>query len=234
MHILQGVLWDLDGVLADTSELHYQSWVQALDEFGMEITREFFQSHFGQNNHLTLSHLLGDKANPEFVDKISDLKEVYFRLLIRGQTQLFPGVKLWLETFSQSGVKMAIASSAPQENIEALVDQLAIRSYFDALVTGHSLPPKPQPAVFLLAAERIGIPPAGCVVIEDSIAGVEAARRAGMKCLAVTTSHPAEALQQANWVIERLDRLPPEQLIQLFSTDGKNPSSDQSNQGLPA
>jgi beta-phosphoglucomutase family hydrolase len=219
---LQGVLWDLDGVLVDTAEFHFQSWIKALNEFGIPFTREFFQSHFGQNNHATLTQLLGHDATPELLDEISDRKEVYFRFLIRGEVRLLPGVKQWLDSFFQAGIKMAVASSAPQENIETLVDELAIRKYFNALISGHLLPAKPEPAVFLLAAQRIGATPAKCIVIEDSIAGVEAARRAGIKCLAVTTTNPPEALQHADWVVKGLDRLDSEQFAQYIMPDGQN------------
>ncbi len=217
---IQCLLWDLDGVLADTGEFHYQSWNKALSEFGIPFTRTFFQSHFGQNNHSTLAQLLGDDHTPELLDEISDRKEQYFRSLTRGQVQLLPGVRQWLDSFSKLGVKMAIASSAPQENIEVLVDELAIRSYFDALISGHLLPGKPEPDVFLLAARLMGASPEKCVVIEDSIAGIEAARRAGMKCLAVTTTNSPEALAQADWIVERLDDLDPGRFVSLFSSNG--------------
>jgi beta-phosphoglucomutase family hydrolase len=217
---LQGLLWDLDGVLADTGEFHFQSWNKALNEFGIPFTRTFFQSHFGQNNRSTLALLLGETPTPELLTEISDRKEQYFRSLTRGQVQLLPGVRQWLDSFSQAGVKMAIASSAPQENIEVLVDELAIRNYFDALISGHLLPGKPEPDVFLQAAQQIGASPASCVVIEDSIAGIQAARRAGMKCLAVTTTNPPEALQNADWIVERLEDLDPGKFASLFPMNG--------------
>ena len=109
-----------------------------------------------------------------------------------------------------------MASSAPPANIEVLVDELGLRSYFSALVSASSLHSKPDPAVFLEAARRLDLPAERCIIIEDSLPGVEAARRAGMKCIAVTTTNPPEALQAADLVVERLDALAPDMFQKLF------------------
>lgn len=103
---------------------------------------------------------------------------------------------------------MGIASSAPPANIDAVVNELELRQYFDTLVSGVDMPGKPDPALFLEVARCISVPPEGCVVVEDAIAGVEAAKRAGMACIAVTTTNPAEVLSAADIVVDRLDTLP--------------------------
>ena len=119
------------------------------------------------------------------MDWVADQKELRFRQALPDQLSLLPGVLDWLQRFHSWGWKQAVASSAPPENVEALVDELDIRPYFDALVTPGDLPGKPDPAVFLLAAERLGVPADHSLVIEDSVPGIEAARRAGMHCIAV-------------------------------------------------
>jgi len=119
-----------------------------------------------------------------------------------------PGVLTWLERLALLGARQVVASSAPPENIEALIDELCLRAYFPVLLSGFDLPGKPQPDTFLKAASLINVPPAQCVVIEDSVAGVEAARRAGMKCIAVTTTNPASKLSTAELIVESLDQLP--------------------------
>ena len=91
--------------------------------------------------------------------------------------------------------------------INTLVDGLGLRDYFDVLVSGVDLPGKPEPMLFLKVARLLDVPPQHCVVVEDAVAGVEAAKRAGMKCIALTTTNPAEALEAADIVIERLDAL---------------------------
>jgi beta-phosphoglucomutase family hydrolase len=207
------VLWDMDGVLVDTQELHYQTWARVLAEQGIPFDRQKFRQIFGMVNHDLLVYLTGREPTPEYLAWISDYKETAFRRLMHGQVQLLPGVRHWLERLQALGCKQAVASSAPPENIEELVDELDIRDYFDALVSAHNMPGKPHPAVFLEAARRVEAQPAECVVIEDSLAGVEAARRAGMFCIAVTTSNPPHALAHADVVVERLEGVDCERYI---------------------
>jgi beta-phosphoglucomutase family hydrolase len=204
----QGVLWDLDGVLADTGEFHFQAWSGLLPAYDIPYSRELFQATFGLNNARTLSVLLGRMPAPELVAEISKRKEARFRQAIRGRAQPLPGVSAWLERLKVAGVRQAIASSAPLANIDVLVDELGLRAYFDAIVPGFDLPGKPDPTLFLTAARLIDVSPARCIVVEDAAAGVEAAKQAGMKCIAVTTTNPAQALKAADVVIGRLDALP--------------------------
>lgn len=204
----RAVIWDLDGVLVDTGELHYRSWSQALPAFGLSMTRDLFQATFGMNNAGILTVLLGRKPEPELVQRVSDYKEDAFRAAARGHVQPLPGVKDWLARLRAAGFRQAIGSSAPPANIEVLVDELGLREYFEALVSGFDLPGKPDPAVFLQAAQVLGVSPQRCVVVEDSVAGIEAARRAGMKCIAVATTNSPDALGAADLVVARLDALP--------------------------
>jgi len=195
------------GVL-DTGEFHFPAWSQALSEHGIPFTRELFRTTFGMNNAGILAVLLGQAPAPELLAEISDRKERLFRQAVQGHVRPLPGVLAWLERLRAAGLRQAIASSAPPANIDALVDELGLRTYFDAIVSGSDLPGKPDPAVFLKAARLIGVPPERCVVVEDAVAGVEGARRAGMKCVAVTTTNPAQALKEADVIVERLDTLP--------------------------
>jgi beta-phosphoglucomutase family hydrolase len=213
----QGVIWDMDGVLVDTGEFHFQAWSRALPEFGIPFTRQLFRDTFGMNNAGILEVLLGETPAPELLAEISERKEQLFRRAVRGRVQPLPGVLAWLERLKAAGMRQAIASSAPPANIDALVGELGLRDYFDAMVSGFDLPGKPDPAVFLKAARRIGVPPERCVVVEDAVAGVEAARRAGMKCVAVTTTNPAQVLKGADVIVERLDALPPDTFERLLA-----------------
>jgi beta-phosphoglucomutase len=116
----------------------------------------------------------------------------------------------WLKRLKDAGFQQAIASSAPPANIDALVDELGLHFYFDVVVSGFALPGKPEPTLFH------EVPLERCIIVEDAIAGVEAAKRAGMRCVAVTTTNPAEALQAADVVVERLDILPAEPFQRLL------------------
>lgn len=204
----QGVLWDLDGVIVDSGEFHFLAWSETLSEHSIPFSRELFQATFGMNNAGILAVLMGQPPAPELLAEISDRKEQRFRQAVRGRARPLPGVPGWLERLKTAGVRQAVASSAPPENIDALVDELDLRGYFDAIISGFDLPGKPDPALFLKVARLIGVPPEQCVVVEDAVAGVEAAKRAGMKCIAVTTTNPPHALEAADVIVERLDALP--------------------------
>jgi beta-phosphoglucomutase family hydrolase len=204
---IKAVLWDMDGVLVDSGELHYQAWLETLTALSIPFDHEKFRQTFGMNNAGILSALMGKPPEPDFLEMVSNRKETLFRQHIHGHLHLLPGVLEWLTQLSEKGVLQAVASSAPQENIEVIVDDLNIRDYFSALVSGYSLPGKPDPAVFLEAARQLGVEPRQCVVLEDAMAGITAARKAGMKCLAVSTTNPRSALSAADIVVDSLEEL---------------------------
>lgn len=213
---LYAVLWDMDGVLVDTFDAHYRSWQQTFDELSQPFDLEMFRRTFGMNNRLILTTIFERDLSESFIRRVSDRKEELFREGIKGHARLLPGVKGWLTAFSEIGVKQAVASSAPQANIDALLDELGVRSFFQAEAAGANLKGKPDPAVFLLAAQLLAVEPAHCLVIEDAVAGVEAARRAGMKCIAVETTNPAEKLKSAHLVLKNLSFLTEKHLQKLF------------------
>jgi beta-phosphoglucomutase family hydrolase len=200
----RAVLWDLDGVVVDTGEFHYLAWGEVLAEANLPFSRQFFQATFGMNNAGILTTLLGHEPPADQLTRISERKEERFRQIIHGQVRPLPGVVEALQWFKRHGFKQAIASSAPLVNIDFLIDELGLRDYFEAIVSGFDLPGKPAPDVFLLAARRLAVDPSACLVIEDAVAGVEGAKRANMKCLAVTTTNPIEKLHRADRVVDTL------------------------------
>ncbi len=212
----QAVLWDMDGVLIDTGALHFQTWADALTPIGVTLTPELFRATFGMNNRGVMTTLLGAEPEAELLARVSDAKEAAFRELLRGNAQPLPGVRTWLSRLQAAGFRQAVASSGPPANIAAIVDELGIRPYFDALVSGAGQAGKPDPYVFLEAARQLGAPPANCVVVEDAVTGVEAARRAGMRCLAVTTTNPPEALAGADLIVDSLADLPEDAFAALL------------------
>ncbi len=213
---LRAILWDMDGVIVDTYAGHLASWTQALEEVGQSFNEETFKRTFGMNNRLILKTIYGRDLEESFVQQVSDRKEELFRADIRGKVQALPGVLEWLKRFQDMGLKQAVASSAPQANIDALMDELGIRNYFQAEAAGATLRGKPDPAVFLLAAKLLEVEPRECLVIEDSIAGVEAGVRSGGRVLAVLTTNPAEKLSAAHLIVKDLTLLTVETLAQLF------------------
>jgi HAD superfamily hydrolase (TIGR01509 family) len=216
MSFPKAILWDMDGVLADTSPLHFATWESTLKAQGIPFDKQQFHRIYGLKNHDLLPFLAGKPMDPQWVERVAARKEMAFRQILHGNLKPLPGVLEWLKRFKSWGCKQAVASSAPPENVEALVDELDIRQYFDALVTPGDLPGKPDPAVFLLAARQLKTAPETCLVIEDSIPGVQAARQAQMRCLAVTTTNPPEALSLADIVVETMAQLTEIQVSSLF------------------
>lgn len=213
---LRGILWDMDGVLIDTTQAHFEAWRTIAAGYGIQLDRERFLGSMGMNNVGAIETLFGRPTNPQEVLEIGDKKEALFRQLLVGRVKLLPGVPEWLQAFQLLGYTQAVATSAPWENIEALIAETGIRPYFQAIVSAYERPGKPDPCVFLEAARQLGLPPQDCLVIEDSLVGVQAARRGGMNCLAVATSFPAEQLAGADWVLARLSSQNPREFIAHF------------------
>ncbi|MEX2271378.1 MAG: HAD family phosphatase [Vicinamibacterales bacterium] len=183
----RGVLWDLDGTLVDSTELHWIAWRDAMAGEGVSITRDMFEATFGWKNDPILARWLGADAAEDRKQHIAGVKESSYRAALRQQgLKPLPGAREWVERLHAEGWKQAIASSAPLENIEAVLDVLDLGHDFEAIVSAEDVTMgKPDPQVFLLAAQKLGVLPARAIVVEDAEAGVEGARRAGMKSIGV-------------------------------------------------
>lgn len=195
----KGVIWDLYGVLADTAEAHFRCWVTALAEKEIALDRPTFDRLFGMNNRNMLTQLLGRRPEPTELETIAGRKEEIFRMEAQWLVRPMPGALQLLGELETAGWLQAIASSTPKANIDLVLATLGIRGRFKAILSGEELPAsKPDPTLFLRAAESLGLSPERCVVVEDAPAGVEAAHKAGMPCIAVATTRPREALAAAN------------------------------------
>jgi beta-phosphoglucomutase family hydrolase len=214
----RAVIWDMDGVIADTGLGHLMAWQKVFRERGVDFTPEAFARHFGQRNDIIIPGALGKTVDRETIDTISREKEAAFRAAAAGKIKPFPGVLTLLSALRKSGFRLALGSSAPIENITLITGVLGIADSFDVIVTGRDVTEgKPNPQVFLLAAQRLGVVPERCIVIEDAPAGVAAAGRAGMRCVAVTNSHPAAALKPADLVVDTLEKVKVADLERLIS-----------------
>ncbi len=204
-------------MIADTRALHFESWRATLAEEGVALDEATFQQTFGMRNAEGIPRMLGRPASPEEIERIGQRKEALFRQMIRGRLRPIPGAREWIARLREGGWRQTVASSAPRENIVAMLIELRLSDVFDATICGEELQAgKPDPAIFLQAAEAVGVPPERCIVVEDAIVGVEAARRAGMKCIAVTTTHPASTLSAADLVVETPAALPPDAFERLI------------------
>ncbi|HLG99342.1 MAG TPA: HAD family phosphatase [Bryobacteraceae bacterium] len=201
------VLWDLDGTLLDSEEYHWLSWRDTMASLGRTITRPEFLSTFGLRNDEILPRWLGPGATRDEIGRVSLEKESVYRKLLRehGVTPL-PGAAEWLSRLHQRGWRQAIASSAPRKNVEVVLEILGIANFFDAVVSAEDVSAgKPDPKVFLVAATRLGATPRECIVVEDAPMGVEAAHRAGMRCIGVSRNG---RLAAADLAVASLDELP--------------------------
>ena len=215
----KGVLWDLDGVIVDTAPFHFQAWKKTFKEMGLPFSQEEFTLIFGRRNRDILMEVVGEPLSMEEMEGISARKESLFREALRGNVRPLPGVLFWLEELKRRGYRQALATSAPRENMEMMVGSLGIEGFFDEIVLADEVSAgKPDPEVFLLAAKALQLSPARCIVIEDAVAGVEAAKRAGMRCIGVATSHPRKALAEADMVVDSLNDLVPDAFELLLSS----------------
>src|SRR2546428_8470109 len=194
----QAILWDMDGVLVNSMEFHYQAYREVLSEFGRDLSREeYLTSLIGLRNYVILRRLLGDLPQEE-VERLMAAKEAAFRRRVAGNVQPLPGAAELVRRAHEAGLKQAIVSSTPCENIELVVDSLGLASMFDTLVGEEDAQHgKPDPEGFLVAAERLSVPPADSVVLEDAPEGIAGGKAAGMRCIGVTTPRPPQKLAQA-------------------------------------
>ncbi|MEM8530193.1 MAG: HAD-IA family hydrolase [Chloroflexota bacterium] len=211
---LRAVLWDMDGTLLDSAEYHWFAWHDALAAEGYPITYEQFQATFGQRNDTILRSYFGPDLSDEEIERIGDNKEEQYREMVRTRgVSLLPGVHTWLTRLRTAGWRQAIATAAPKKNATTIIEVLNIEPYIDALTSAEDVQRgKPDPQVFLLAAERVGVPPSRCIVVEDAPAGLEGARRAGMRTIGVRSSHTD---LQADIVVDTLDQLEAEAFDRL-------------------
>lgn len=207
----------MDGVLVDTAAGHYQSWLDVLAPYRIVFDRATFNMTFGMNNQTIIHRLFGDDFPDDKLSRMSDEKELAFRSAIKGKVTLLAGVREWLECFYTNHIPQAVASSAPFENIDAVLDETGIRPYFQAVISAFGMPGKPDPWVFLEAGKRLGVDPKTAIVIEDSPAGVLGAHHAGYHCIAVSSLLTPEESKTADLPVDRLDHVSIEDIERVIS-----------------
>lgn len=198
MAINRAVVWDLDGVIVDSAEAHDASWAMMAEEFGVPYDSERdFMSIFGRHNTDIISSLW-KVTDADQIERMAQSKEGHFRRKAATLNPL-PGVLALMSALHERGWRQGIGSSAPLENIKLLVEATGIAPYIQAIASGDDVSEgKPNPQVFLLAFERLGIEPRNGVVIEDAPSGIQAGLRAGAATLGVTTTQTEETLKSAD------------------------------------
>ncbi len=213
-----GVIFDMDGVLIDSYQAHFESWRRMLARHDLEMTEEQFASTFGQTNRSIITGLYPDRASDETIARWGEEKEQAFRELLREDFPEMAGAGDLLRAIDGAGMAIAIGSSGPAENVEAVLECLDGGELVSARVTGSDVTHgKPDPEVFLKAAEKLGLDPSCCAVVEDAPAGVEAARRAGMAAIAMTGTAPREKLaERSHRVVDSLSEISPDDIRDLI------------------
>lgn len=206
------VIWDVDGTLVDTAELHFRAWADMARELHKPFTRADFAATFGRRNPEIIHQLFGSHYSEREVADLGDRKEDLYRAAAARGVELLPGGRPLLEGLHAAGIPQAIGSSAPRANLELILRLTRTEPFFEAVVSSEDTQRgKPDPEVFLAAAEKLGVAPARCLVFEDAVAGVQAAKAGGMKCVAVrfVGHHPAEALAKAgaDRVVDSLEQV---------------------------
>lgn len=215
---LRAVIFDWDGVIVDSSAHHERSWEILAAKRGLPLPADHFKRGFGKKNNVIIPDL-GWAEEPAEVDALAHEKEEIYRSLVREKgIEPLSGARELLEALRAKSIPCAIASSTERANLDLPLDLMGLREFFEVIVSGEEvLHGKPDPAVFLLAAERLGLPPADCVVIEDALVGIEAAKRAGMPVLAVATTNPLAALGSADAAVPGLMDVTPDRLAVLVA-----------------
>ncbi len=202
------VIFDVDGVLVDSYRPHFESWRRMLAELGEEFTEETFRGTFGRTNRDIFADLFGDKYSDAEVVAAADRKEALYREIIRADFPAIDGAAELIDALADADFLLGVGSSGPPENVALTMECLGCDKKIAARVTGVDVERgKPDPQVFQLAAERLGVAPHQCVVVEDATVGVAAAKAAEMACVALTGTATREQLDEADLVVDSLREL---------------------------
>ncbi len=204
----RAVLWDMDGTLIDSMPYHVEAWTEVLEPLGYHFAPEQLLKTFGlRNEEIVRDHLKLDRPQAELQRLLEEKEERYRRLASERGLALLPGARRWLDDLKAADWPQAVVSSAPRLNMAAVLQGIQLGDFMDTIVCAEDVERgKPYPDPFLLAADRLGLRPQRCIVVEDAPAGLEGARRAGMKTIGVLTTHDVleadvvvRSLQDLSW-----------------------------------
>jgi beta-phosphoglucomutase len=187
------VIFDMDGVIVDDAYHHYLAWQAFCRKYSLPFSEEQFKKrYFGKTNQQVLPELFGREIPSLEINQFAEEKEELFCEIYRPVMRPLNGLIPLLSELKQNGIKMGVATSAPKRNVDLILDGLLLRTYFDCIIDDSMvLRSKPDPEIYLKAAEKLGAQPSACVVFEDSLAGTKSAFDAGCKVIALTTTLPA-------------------------------------------
>ncbi len=200
-------IFDLDGTLVDSYDAHFEAWSLISARHGVAVTVDDYYSHFGRRNEDLLRECWlragRGQLTPDEIAALDHEKEAAYREIVAVRFPIMDGARELVASLRAAGFRTAVGSSGPPLNVQRAIDGLELVAAFDAVVTGRDVQrSKPDPECFLLAASRVGVDPARCVVFEDAPAGIAAAKAAGMKCIAITSKgHTPERQRDADLIV---------------------------------
>ena len=198
----KAVLFDMDGVIVDNLPYHVEAWLLFCERNGIPLTKEVFYMELnGMNSKDTFEWFYKKEMTRAEVEVLEEEKELLYRGFYAEHRKPAEGLLDFLQELRAKGIKTALATSAGPGNIDFIVDGLGIRDQFDAIIGGAEVRKgKPDPEIYLKAAALVGVDPADCWVIEDSLQGIASGLNAGMQVVGITTSHTAEELAHTHWI----------------------------------
>ncbi len=201
------VIFDMDGVIVDSARYHYLAWRTLLEKRNREYSYEEFKTNFGRRTDMQVRRILGNIPDAEVTAFVKE-KDILFREIIGRSVAAFPGVVDLIKNIKNHEGKLAVGSSSPTETVHLIVGKLGVKEDFDTIVCGDEVTEgKPSPQIFLTAARKLGVLPEKCVVIEDAVIGVAAAKNGGMRAVAVTNTHERRDFTEADLVVDSLQEL---------------------------
>ncbi|MBV8388675.1 MAG: HAD family phosphatase [Mucilaginibacter sp.] len=221
-------IFDMDGTLIDNTPFHFISWQALFRKYHKEeLSRQTYYTEIsGVPIMETLKRIFGADHDEASLKELLREKEEFYRQEYAPHLVAIKGLENFLAELKSNGVKMAMATSATVEDIDFILNKVPIRDDFNEIVNSSMvIRPKPDPQIFLKAAELLDVPPERCVVFEDSLAGIKAANAAGMKVVGITTGHPASDLYPVNLVIDDYTTLKPSDLAALFNEEEERESA---------
>jgi beta-phosphoglucomutase family hydrolase len=197
------VIFDLDGTLVDNNAFHLQSWKQYIKNLGKEISEEEYNANInGRTNKDAAEYLFGKKMTKDEAMVYALEKEAVYRDMYAPHIKPVKGLIEMLDVLKKLNIPMAIATSGIQVNIDFMFDHIPIREYFSVVVnSAHINKGKPDPEIYLKAAELLEVAPESCLVFEDAVVGINSAKAAGMRVVAISTTHPEEELSGADLIV---------------------------------
>lgn len=215
---MKGVISDLDGTMVDNMMVHHHAWQRKLKQLGLDLPIEEVMTKVHGVNEEILERLFGERFSMEERKQHSFDKEEEYRRIYKNDLQLINGLPQFLDELKKQKIPMAIGSAAPPENVDFVLDNLEIRTYFDVILHARNVSVgKPDPEIYLKVANMLGFSPIDCLIFEDSPVGAEAANRAGCSTVIVTTTHMESEFYKYNNILKFIPDYSEISLSHLFN-----------------